>query len=329
MIINKGFAVFLAAIFLQAAHAQSVDSGTHTVQFISVESNVKLEVLDWGGSGRTLLLLSGLGDTAHVFDKFAPRLIDSYHVYGITRRGFGASSAPAPSGTTVYSADRLGDDVLAVIDYLKLNRPVLVGHSIAGEELSSIGARHPEKIAGLVYLDAINGYSFYDNSHGDLYIDLFELEKKLELMQPGKGPNDTRPVIRELLETLLPRFEQDLKGERAFLQALPPTMLAGSSTSMPSASQAIIAGEQKYTNIKAPVLAIVAVPHDMGWGKDPAAQAAFDAIDEASTGVEASAFQHAVPSARVIRLPHANHYVFRSNESDVLRELRAFVSSLP
>jgi pimeloyl-ACP methyl ester carboxylesterase len=44
--------------------------------------------------------------------------------------------------------------VLAVCDSLKLNRPVLIGHSIAGEELSSIGSRHPEKVAGLIYLDA-------------------------------------------------------------------------------------------------------------------------------------------------------------------------------
>jgi len=43
-------------------------------------------------------------------------------VYGISRRGYGASSSPE-SG---YTADRLGDDVLAVIDALKLNRPVLV-----------------------------------------------------------------------------------------------------------------------------------------------------------------------------------------------------------
>ncbi len=120
--------------------------------FITVENNVKLEVLDWGGSGRPLVLLAGLGNTAHIFDKFAPKFTATYHVYGITRRGFGASSSPSPSGAATYSADRLGDDVLAVIDALKLNRPVLAGHSLGGEELSSIGSRHPGKVAGLIYL---------------------------------------------------------------------------------------------------------------------------------------------------------------------------------
>jgi hypothetical protein len=43
----------------------------------------------------------------------------------------------------------------------------------------------------------------------------------------------------------------------------------------------------------------------------------------------AKGFQEGMPSAHVVRLQHANHYIFRSNEADVLREMRAFMSSLP
>src|ERR1700722_3760100 len=120
------------------------DKSPHKRRFVTVDKHVRLEVLDWGGSGRALVFLAGLGDTAHVFDAFAPEFTADHHVYGITRRGFGRSSKPAPT-TENYLADRLGDDVLAVIDALKMTRPVLAGHSIAGEELSSIGSRHPEK----------------------------------------------------------------------------------------------------------------------------------------------------------------------------------------
>jgi hypothetical protein len=123
--------------------AWPIDPSPHKVLFVPVEQNVRLEVLDWGGSGPPLILLAGLGDTAHAFDAFAPLFIAKHHVYGITRRGFGLSSRPAPTADN-YDADRLGDDVLAVIDALKLNRPVIAGHSLAGEEMSSIGTRHPE-----------------------------------------------------------------------------------------------------------------------------------------------------------------------------------------
>jgi hypothetical protein len=119
--------------------AWPIDPSPHTMQFVTVDKDVKLEVLDWGGSGRPVVLLTGLGNNAHVYDKFASKLTATYHVYGITRRGFGVSSTP-PLDNGNYAADRLGDDVLAVLASLKIDKPVLVGHSIAGEELSSIGS---------------------------------------------------------------------------------------------------------------------------------------------------------------------------------------------
>jgi non-heme chloroperoxidase len=303
------------------------DPSPHAVQFVTVDKGVRLEVLDWGGSGGPVVLLAGLGNTAHIFDKVAPKLTGKNHVYGITRRGFGASSAPA----TGYSADRLGDDVLAVLDSLKLNRPVLVGHSIAGEELSSVGSRHPERVAGLIYLDAGYSYAYYDRARGNLDIDLVDLQKKLEQLQPGKGPQDPKALVHELLEATLPGFERDLRERQKELQVIPAALLAAhASSSVSEAARAIQTGEQKYTNIPVPILAIYAVPHDLGpMPGDAAARAAFEANDEATTGAQAKAFESGVPSARVVRLPHANHFVFMSNEADVLREINAFLGSLP
>jgi non-heme chloroperoxidase len=116
-----------------------------------VDDGVRLEELDWGGTGRPLVLLAGLGITAHVFDGFAEKLTDSYHVYGITRRGYGESSRPA-SG---YTEQRLAEDDLHVFDALKLVAPIVVGHSVAGNELSQLGIHHYQRIAGLVYLEAL------------------------------------------------------------------------------------------------------------------------------------------------------------------------------
>lgn len=303
------------------------DPSPHKVQHVTVEKDVSLEVLDWGGSGKPVVLLAGLGNTAHIFDRLAPKLTAAHHVYGITRRGFGASSAP----TTGYSADRLGDDVLAVLDALHLDRPVLVGHSIAGEELSSMGSRYPGRVAGLVYLEAGYSYAFYDRSRGNLDIDLVELQKKLEKLQPGKGEQDPKALVHELLESTLPGFERDLEQRQRELQVMPPALLAQASSAIPEAAQAIQIGEQKYTNIPVPILAIYAIPHDLGPlpGVDATARAAFEASDEAVTNAQAKAFESGLPSARVVRLPHANHYVFLSNEADVLREMADFLGRLP
>lgn len=303
------------------------DPSPHNVQRVAVDNEVSLEVLDWGGTGKPVVLLAGLGNTAHIFDRLAPKLTNAHHVYGITRRGFGASSAPA----TGYSADRLGDDVLAVLDALHLDRPVLAGHSIAGEELSSIGSRHPERVAGLIYLDAGYSYAYYDRSRGDLDIDLVELEKKLEKLQPGNGAQDPKTLVHELLETTLPGFERDLQQRQKELQVMPPPLLAQTSSPMPGTARAIQTSEQRYTKIPVPILAIYAVPHDLGPlpGVDAAARAAFEANDEEVTGAQAKAFESGLPTARVVRLPHANHYVFLSNEADVIREMADFLGKLP
>jgi pimeloyl-ACP methyl ester carboxylesterase len=105
----------------------------------------------------------------------------------------GPEGYPTPNGDN-YSSDRLGDDILAVIDALKLQKPVLAGHSIAGEELSSIGSRYPEKVSGLIYLDAGFPYAFYDRVHGDPQLDMLNLNPSnwATIVQSGPG---VRPCV--------------------------------------------------------------------------------------------------------------------------------------
>jgi non-heme chloroperoxidase len=316
-----------------AAH-DPTDPSKHIVQFITVDKDVQLEVLDWGGTGRPMILLTGLGNDAHVFDRLAPKLISSYHVYGITRRGYGLSSAPIPSNDN-YSADRLGDDVLAVIAALKLDRPIVVGHSIAGEELSSIGSRHPEKVAGLIYLDAAFAYAFYDPAQGNLLIDAADLKRRLENLVSSGGPREQETALKELQQSTLPQFEKDLKTQEDVLAKIPEPPAGSAPTSKPPEVspivKAILMGEQKYTSIKVPVLAICAVPHELGPinQNNTVARAAAEASDLARTTRLANTFETGVPSAHVVRLAHANHYIFNSNEADVLREINAFTATLP
>src|SRR5436190_17070480 len=94
-LLAAGVALLAAICMLNAQDRRSNawrDATKHTVQFVMVDKGVRLELLDWGGTGRPVLLLTGSGHTAHVYDEFAPQLIDCCHVYGITRRGYGEST---------------------------------------------------------------------------------------------------------------------------------------------------------------------------------------------------------------------------------------------
>jgi pimeloyl-ACP methyl ester carboxylesterase len=314
------------------ATAWPLDPTPHKVLFVPVEKDVTLEVLDWGGAGRPVILLAGLGNTAHIFDQFAQKLTPHYHVYGITRRGFGASSSPVPWGGN-YFPDRLGDDVLAVIDALHIDHPILIGHSIAGQELSSIGSRHPEKVAGLVYLEAAHGYAFYDSVHGDALDDIAGLEREFAALASTQDLRAEKAIVQQLLTAAIPRVEQDLRQELSYTQALPaelPSSALPDLSQAPSVRQAIILSAQKYTAIHAPVLAIFAAPPSVepGSSSDPAALASATQ-DREETLNQVNAVRADVPGARVILIPNANHYIFQSNESDVLREINSFIASLP
>ena len=74
---------------------------------------------------------------------------------------------------------------MAVIDALNLKRPILVGHSIAGVELSSVANSHPNQVAGLVYLDAAYSYAF-DNGKGSSIMEIQKLQGP-QPPPPGNG----------------------------------------------------------------------------------------------------------------------------------------------
>lgn len=155
--ILTAFAVVAACARLPDARVPGVPTESVS-RMIPIGPGVRLEVVDWGGRGPPLVFLAGLGNTAHVFDTFAPQFTDHFHVVGVTRRGFGASALASPPN----NLDTLVADVTAALDSLRLGKVVLVGHSIAGEEMTRFAELHGARCAGLVYLDAA-----YDRSGMD------------------------------------------------------------------------------------------------------------------------------------------------------------------
>jgi pimeloyl-ACP methyl ester carboxylesterase len=297
---------------------------------VRVEVDVQLEVLDWGGSGRALVLLAGSGNSAQVFDDFALKLTGVCHVYGITRRGYGASSR-AESG---FSAERLGDDVLAVLDSLHLTAPVLVGHSLGGHELTAAASAHRDRIAGLVYMDSTADPTF----DWEPYL---ELRKKLpsSANYPQASPEEHRHFQsyrdwqRRTMGFAFP--ESELRNDFA----TNPDGTMGKYGTPISVRDAITAGMRKpdYSRIRVPVLAFFTLPkplEDQIQRYQPQTVVERAAIEQVYAAdvdyVKRSIgkLQSGVPGARVVELAGANHYLFLSDEPNVLREIRPFLAGL-
>jgi pimeloyl-ACP methyl ester carboxylesterase len=208
---------------------------------------------------------------------------------------------------------------------------VLVGHSIGGAELSSIATRKPERVAGVVYLDAGYAYAF-DDGNG------VSFQEMTDRLVPSPPPPPTAADVESFaaLREWYRRGNDITFPEAEWRMGSTPSTdgRPGQQRASPG-NAAVLAGIRKYSAIRAPALAIFAVPHNRGaWaaaGTGPDAREKADelaAADLDMTTRQANAFERGVPGARVVRLAGAHHYVFLSNEADVLREIRSFVAGL-
>lgn len=307
------------------------DPSPHHVQFVIVEYGVRVEVLDWGGTGRPLVLLTGSGNTAHIFDDFAPKLTPFFHVYAITRRGYGESSQP----DTGYTEERLAQDVLQVLDALKIVSPVLVGHSAAGGELTRLGDEHSDRLAGLVYLEALADPADFPAANPE-YLALYR-------NLPGPIRDPTLPSASDLKSFETYGQWQERTSGFANPEAESRNMYATNAdgsvgaykASTPYIQEAFGMGALKrdYSRIPVPILAINAAVGEKPKyePKNDQERGAIDAFNAATVAYVARwkmNVQKAPGGVRFVDLPHANHYIFLSNEADVVRELRDFSAKL-
>lgn len=311
-----------------------VDPSPHEASLIRVEDDIEVEVLDWGGAGGPLVLLAGLGNTAHVFDDFAPDLTALGRVIGITRRGFGASTLSASD----YSLGRLGEDILRVLDALSIGDDVvLLGHSIAGQELSYLATRHSSRLAGVVYLDAAYAYAFNPPGLDDA-IRTAVVEAGVEFAAPPRAPAATEADLASF-PALANRFER-VQGfalpEAEFRQtrSLTDTGGVGPRTDDPGVRAAILEGEETFTDIPIPALAIFSIRHTLGpWTNDDPADSTtadtFLRFEKVNNETIAAAFRNRVQGSRVTLLPGASHFIFITHKGEVVGEIADFLETLP
>ncbi|MEU9862037.1 alpha/beta hydrolase [Streptomyces sp. NPDC047971] len=124
---------------------------TWSERIVEREDGVRLSCRDGGGSGAPVVLLHGLAGHAGEWDAVAVRLrADGHRVVAVDQRGHGHSERfPKDTSRAAYVAD-----VVAVVDRLELERPVLIGQSLGGHTAMLTAAAHPGLPGGVVLVDA-------------------------------------------------------------------------------------------------------------------------------------------------------------------------------
>ena len=98
------------------------------------------------GNGEAVLLVPGLGGVGAYWKPNLPAFSAKYRTVIHDHRGTGQSSA----SKIQYSVDQMSDDLLRLMDHLKIDRAHLVGHSTGGAMGQTLAAKHPERLASLV-----------------------------------------------------------------------------------------------------------------------------------------------------------------------------------
>jgi pimeloyl-ACP methyl ester carboxylesterase len=251
-----------------------------------------------------MLLLSGFRDDAHIFGTFAPRFIDSFHVFALTRRGFGKSDRPVGG----YDTATRVEDIRAFLDQMKIDSVHLVGHSLAGDELTLFATKYPRRVLKLVYLDAaMNRYrtsTVFASDPGTS-----PLQKRLALESVGSPeaakivvdhlpPADERRVLFAYMKTM-DAFQADYRGVKAPALAF----YAGIPQNHPRSAQEAGLDRRKEWNA--------------WWARN--------VIPRLRSSQEQ--FERQMRHGEVVQLPDADHYVFLGKTQDqVARTTHTFLS---
>jgi len=125
-----------------------------TLSFITVGDGTRLAYRFDGQADKPVLMLSNsIGTTMAMWDQQIARLSENFYILRYDARGHGTSDAPAGA----YSLDRLGRDVVELLDALHLDRVHFLGLSLGGYVGQWLGIYAPQRLKKLILANT-SGY---------------------------------------------------------------------------------------------------------------------------------------------------------------------------
>jgi 3-oxoadipate enol-lactonase len=173
------------------------------------------------GPATTVIFLHGVGGSHHLFDPQMAEFRGGRRVVAFDQRGCGGS-ADAPGGN--YDLDARVGDLSKVLDAMRLEPVVLVGHGTGSQVVARYAERNPDRVLGLVLVNPVSG-----NAQAGRVADLPEaqfrpaVEAWLGTLLDGAKPETREMVVASVQAARIPAMRamladaagQDLPGSLA------------------------------------------------------------------------------------------------------------------
>ncbi len=114
-----------------------------------IANGVNLNYYRTGGSKPPMVLLHGVTDDGLCFSPIAYVLAENYDVIMVDMRGHGKSEAPE----TGYTLTVMAGEVAALIKELKLEKPIIMGHSMGAITTLTLAGLYPDVARAIVLED--------------------------------------------------------------------------------------------------------------------------------------------------------------------------------
>ncbi|WP_406165689.1 alpha/beta fold hydrolase [Streptomyces sp. NBC_00996] len=154
------------------------------------------------GDGVPLVFIHGWTANRHRWDHQLAHFSPKRRVIRLDLRGHGESS-----GAGVRTIEELARDVLALLDHLKVERFVLVGHSMGGMISQTIALSHPERVERMALVNSISRMT-YSRGRGLLMgvstlvpFKLFVATNIQRAFAPGYPREEIREYVRASADT--------------------------------------------------------------------------------------------------------------------------------
>src|SRR5688572_13896619 len=105
-----------------------------------VANGIRIHYWRTGGNKPPLVMAHGSSDDALCWTNLAREFQDQYDIVMFDARGHGLSDPPTPSDPPDVQVEDLAD----LIKELKLNRPILMGHSMGSASVARFAAKYPD-----------------------------------------------------------------------------------------------------------------------------------------------------------------------------------------